>query len=508
MLLPVDADACGGFIATWGDNTYHSVYCDDVRTMEVNKIHWFSTATDAEQWGMKMCKKCDEYHDTSFSPENCNLYFQSSDPLTITIMELSLRHGRSVGEEIGYKTAYSMFYESRYEEGFKAASEEADEKIRIIENSEDNKTLISYCVALVAVGVSVLIVSVGKSHVNDITEKAENEAREIRETALKEVETSRKNFELIKKETRQNHPELAQQIADFEYYLDVGTHNYLISKHRPALRAADELKRIAYEKRTLLSENKQLRYQLGFFETLFPWLEEFKQVPSDEAISYATGIYNSDVDSVRSWISPEEYAKLGSAEKYQLALDRWKNRKTKTDWDVGIEYERYIGYRLECESYKVNYSGAMLGVNDMGRDLIATRPGKTLVIQCKRWAKDKTIHEKHIFQLYGSVAVLSIENPGVRYKGVFITTASLSDVARKCAEFCDIAVVENCPMQDYPLIKCNASKTGEKIYHLPFDQQYDKVIISKNGKSFYAWTTKEAEQKGFRRAYRWRPNKS
>lgn len=29
---------------------------------------------------------------------------------------------------------------------------------------------------------------------------------------------------------------------------------------------------------------------------------------------------------------------------------------------------------------------------------------------------------------------------------------------------------------DYPLIKCNVSmRDGEKIYHLPFDQQYDRV---------------------------------
>jgi hypothetical protein len=53
------------------------------------------------------------------------------------------------------------------------------------------------------------------------------------------------------------------------------------------------------------------------------------------------------------------------------------------------------------------------------------------------------------------------------------------------------------------MIKCNINQTtGEKIYHLPFDQQYDRtrIIISKG--ECYASTVSEAESKGFRRAFR------
>ena len=33
-------------------------------------------------------------------------------------------------------------------------------------------------------------------------------------------------------------------------------------------------------------------------------------------------------------------------------------------------------------------------------------------------------------------------------------------------------------LKSYPMIKCNISpKDGEKIYHLPMDQQYDRVVI-------------------------------
>ena len=55
---------------------------------------------------------------------------------------------------------------------------------------------------------------------------------------------------------------------------------------------------------------------------------------------------------------------------------------------------------------------------------------------------------------------------------------------------------------EYPMIKCNISKDGSRIYHLPFDQQYYRTEICKPGEC-YAWTVKEAENKGFRRAFKY-----
>lgn len=56
------------------------------------------------------------------------------------------------------------------------------------------------------------------------------------------------------------------------------------------------------------------------------------------------------------------------------------------------------------------------------------------------------------------------------------------------------------PKGDYPMIKCNIND-GNKIFHLPFDQQYYRTLIDKPGE-FYAWTIEEAVQAGFRRAYK------
>lgn len=315
---------------------------------------------------------------------------------------------------------------------------------------------------------------------------------------------SKRMVDTLLAETRQNRPELAQQVADIEYEQDMQIAYYLEAKKRPALKAADEIKKISSEKRQLKAENKALSYQLDFYEQLFPWLLDFKEETIADAISATSLANENDYDAVRSWVSPSEYQRLGSVERNQLALDRWQN-KNKGAWEIGICYERYVGYLLEEKGYHVTYFGATMGVEDMGRDLIATDRKHVLVIQCKRWAKEKTIHEKHICQLYGSVAVLATQNPKLQYKGVFITSTVLSDVARKFAEYSNISVVESLEMGDYPLIKCNFSKSGDKIYHLPFDQQYDKIDMRKNSQCRYVWTVREAEQLGFRRAFKWKP---
>ena len=63
--------------------------------------------------------------------------------------------------------------------------------------------------------------------------------------------------------------------------------------------------------------------------------------------------------------------------------------------------------------------------------------------------------------------------------------------------------VESIPLaRSYAMIKCNINPTTkEKIYHLPFDQQYDRTLVSPPGEC-YVETVKEAEHRGFRRAWR------
>lgn len=299
-------------------------------------------------------------------------------------------------------------------------------------------------------------------------------------------------------------PFFAKQFADYLHLQDLKEVNYLQTKPHPAFTAAEKVKEIAAQKRTLQQQCKFQEYQLTLYETIFPWLSDFKEISSEDLQQFAESEIapESEYSSLKKWLSPQEYRSLSSADRLQLALERYSKRQ-KSNWQIGIEYERYVGYCYEKKGYRVRYNGATEGLEDMGRDLIISKDKKMYVIQCKRWSVEKTIHEKHIFQLYGTTILQKMEHPDCTVGSLFITTTSLSDLAKSCADYLAITVVENFPLKEYPLIKCNVSKDGDQIYHLPFDQQYDRVIINPSDGDFYASTIAEAESKGFRHAWRW-----
>ena len=85
-----------------------------------------------------------------------------------------------------------------------------------------------------------------------------------------------------------------------------------------------------------------------------------------------------------------------------------------------------------------------------------------------------------------------------------MTTTELSPEASEVAEALAVRVDKIRLETDYPMIKCNISaRNREKIYHLPFDQQYDRVVIGNHAGECYVMTVGEAEAKGFRRAWRY-----
>ena len=90
------------------------------------------------------------------------------------------------------------------------------------------------------------------------------------------------------------------------------------------------------------------------------------------------------------------------------------------------------------------------------------------------------------------------------HRGLSLRRVSLS-YAQDCADLLGVEVQSKYPMsRDYPIIKCNISKhTGDRIYHLPFDQQYDATRIDLTAGEFYAKDVVEAENAGFRRAWRY-----
>lgn len=327
-----------------------------------------------------------------------------------------------------------------------------------------------------------------------------------------EVHTLTQAKEKFLQTTQQSYPWLANLYDEYCKIEENSLVHFLHAKTRPADATARDIEKIINQDLSFWrSQAKQNEYQLHFYETLFPWLSSFKEVPPIEAFGYvsATESTSSEDQALLSRsLSPEELAKLPKTAQYQLALDRYINRK-KNLWEIGIEYERYIGYLCEQNDYRVSYNGATARLEDMGRDLILEKDSLTILIQCKRWSHKKTIHENHVFQLAGSVFEYQFQHPEKKVIGAFVTTTDFSQIAKHCADLLDIRLIPNISFQEYPRIKCNINRNSPDgvsyIYHLPMDQQYDNVKISDPGE-FYVATVQEAVDSGFRRAYDWSGN--
>jgi hypothetical protein len=180
---------------------------------------------------------------------------------------------------------------------------------------------------------------------------------------------------------------------------------------------------------------------------------------------------------------------------------------------VGREYERFVGWQFEQQGYAVHYQGAIKGFEDLGRDLICKRGNEFVIVQCKRWSVRKFIHEKHVLQLFGTMIEFGISLPkqefdlfgeGSSVKALLVTSTDLSETARRMAGALHVEVRERWQYKEWPQIKCNVAADGAKIFHLPFDQQYDRVKIDTAKGECHVRTVAEAIDLGFRRAYRWR----
>jgi hypothetical protein len=283
--------------------------------------------------------------------------------------------------------------------------------------------------------------------------------------------------------------------------------DYLCYKSHPARKSAEIVREVKREKRALTERVKFLEYQLKTYEEYFPQLEEYRELILDERIPLSAGSGNLEeletTDRSQLYLSREEWERLSVTERNQLALDRYLARP-KSDWEIGRYYERYLGYLRETNDWLVTYHGALRGFEDLGRDLICAKDATVEIVQAKCWSRSKVIHEKYLFQLFGTTIHYRLANPGSRVTAVLTTTTSLSEVAAEVAHALGIRVESVLLPSTYPMIKCNINpSTKEKIYHLPFDQQYDRVQVSRPGECYVA-TVKEAEHRGFRRAWRHR----
>ncbi len=341
------------------------------------------------------------------------------------------------------------------------------------------------------------------------------------------IKKDKEDIEKIAKQKSMGFPWLAEAYADYFALKDGELEQYLRHKKHPAYTAAQNVKQIKQEKRELLKQNKIVTYKISYLEKLFPWLSDLIAEDEDEEIPVRIDenkIDDKNEDSVKNFLTPEEYNSLPSIVRNQMALDRYLKNRNKSKWAIGRDYEMYVGYLYEQEGYTIEYKGILDGFEDLGRDVIAKKGDEVCIIQCKYWAQYKEIHEKHIFQLFGTTMEYWIKN--FRYskkpktfeefakflnedklRPIFFTSTKLSEKAKEMAKALSIEIRESEPIGDFPRIKCNINNDefGQtKIYHLPMDQQYDRTVIGNRSGEFYAFTVKEAEDAGFRRAFKHR----
>ena len=301
-------------------------------------------------------------------------------------------------------------------------------------------------------------------------------------------------------------PWLAGMMADYlTYDLELKA-KYLDWGHdQKRLKKVASIREIRAEVRARIEEAKEAIYQLEYLKTLYPALED---VLSTEYQELNLTCEIPEHDPVREYLTREEWLSLSPVQRDQLALDRYVQSHKKTSWQIGRDYELSVAWEYTQKGYTVDTFGSRMKLEDLGRDLIAVSKERILIIQCKYWSKTKTIHEKHLFQLYGTTIMYQVDHPEntLPISAVFVTNTSLSDVARQVADALGMTVVENHGMKHWPRIKCNIGRDefGEKtyIYHLPMDAQYDITQIKDPGE-FYASTVQEAVNAGFRRAYKW-----
>lgn len=289
-----------------------------------------------------------------------------------------------------------------------------------------------------------------------------------------------------------------------------------IMKHgsRPAPSAADKVREARAMAREATKRVHLLENRIALYEALAPWLLEHTDCTVEELLA---GLREEEAlheshergeDPGSTYLTAAEWKELSEDERNQLALDRyWLPSRRRSPWTAGIEYERFVGYSYEQAGFAVTYHGATLKKDDLGIDLVCKKAGVLHLVQCKRLSVQKglPVRENVIAQTYGAAMFYAL-HAGLPAKSVvpaIVTTFELSETARKFAEHLGVSVRERFAFAPYPCIKCNITKDGGRIYHLPFDQQYDATAIDRDGE-FYAATVAEARSRGFRRAFKWR----
>jgi len=196
------------------------------------------------------------------------------------------------------------------------------------------------------------VVASAQAQLREIAKQGEVETERAREVVHAMIDDKLVAAELV-----------AEAWADCELATARARAQVLRAKATPAKGAADEVRAKGKELAALRREAKYTQWVLKLYEWHFPWLADLRD--DDEARAYLgqpaePTEADPKADPVSHWLTPEEFAKLSEGERNQRALDRYLVSR-KSPWELGRDYERYIGYLREQAGWAVTYQGIFEG---------------------------------------------------------------------------------------------------------------------------------------------------
>lgn len=304
------------------------------------------------------------------------------------------------------------------------------------------------------------------------TESADNYAKQMH---LKyNVEMQKEQIKELEEGVIQANDRLEKIQTGYEEYIQIlnSQHNNLLEDQRDRL--------------------NQLEAQLSELNSKPMSLEEVQLEKDNQIISFNLGEDEKNIDN--------------KAIKNQKVLDDYIKRE-KTLWEKKRDYKLYIGFLFRQKRFQVQYISSTKKRESTDKDLIAQK-GKQIILIKSEYCNDaKETLTQCVNALGKAMEAYSFEHKinKKNIKGMFYSNIGFTDIASKLANSLGIILIPYQECGEFPRIKCNIGRDENgkpvKIYHLPVDQQYDRVKIELKGECFVE-TIAEAEKRGFRRAYR------
>jgi hypothetical protein len=159
--------------------------------------------------------------------------------------------------------------------------------------------------------------------------------------------------------------------ADYQRALAESEAVELEYKSRPAPKAAEAIREKGRQVAEATRRAKAAEWAVALYEWHLPWITELREEAEHDAYIEEEGdeADPSKVDPARRWLSKQEWVAIPEGQRNQMALERYL-RSRQSPWQLGRDYERYVGYLREQAGCKVTYHGIAKGLEDLGRDVL------------------------------------------------------------------------------------------------------------------------------------------